>query len=94
MPRMLNSGLSAHRPRRFRREKSPQAPQVSAQVVAPTEGEVISVPEDLTTIKDLLEWIGEDSDRASAALDQELAKPENHQRKTLVSQLTELILEG
>ena len=58
------------------------------------------VPEDLTTVDDLLEWVHKaDSDneqaaRARAVLNAELARPEDDQRKTLVEPLEALLAEN
>ena len=69
----LNSGLSAHRPRRFTRQ-DPEA-----------------IPEDATTVDALLEWVGEDRDRAQRVLTTEQAQPEDDQRVTLVEPLQALL---
>lgn len=80
MPRrLLNSGLSAHGPRRYRRESAPS-----------TDPAPVEVPSDLTTISDLTGWVAGDPDRAQAVLDQENQK--SHPRSTLVTELTDIIL--
>lgn len=70
---MLNSGLSAHRPRRFSRA-TPE-----------------DIPEDVTTVEELLEWVGEDRDRAQRVLTAEEAQPEDDQRSTLMEPLQALL---
>lgn len=70
---LLNSGLSAHRPRRFARQ-NPEA-----------------IPEDATTVDELLEWVGEDRERAQRVLTAEQAQPEDDQRSTLLEPLEALL---
>lgn len=50
------------------------------------------IPEDLSTIDELLSWVGADPDRAEVVLAAENAK--SGPRKTLVQQLTDIILEA
>lgn len=64
------------------------------EAYAATEAEV-TVPEDLTTVDAVLEWVREDEStsqaRAKAALDAEQAKSEEDQRSTLVGPLEALL---
>lgn len=81
MARILNSGLTARRPRKYTRPVAEPATDPSGPV-----------PADLTTVGDLLDWVGNDADRAQLVLDQENAK--DKPRKTLVEPLATVILEA
>lgn len=107
---MLNSGMSAHRPRRYRSTDAdvpvtsappadaPTPPDLPAD--PPTDADASqdeTVPDGMTKVVDLLDWVREGDDpaaRAQAVLEWENEKPEQHRRTTLVSDLTDLILEG
>lgn len=93
MTRLLNSGLSAHRARKY----TPQPEQpVSGPQTESQEPQTEIVPEGMTKVDELLEWVneGDVAARAQAVLTWETEKPEKHQRKTLVQQLAEQILEA
>lgn len=77
---LLNSGLNVgpHRARTYRRSTPPPAPATG-------------VPEDLTTVEDLLGWVGEDTERAQVVLNAERSKDEDDQRSTLVEPLEALV---
>lgn len=98
MVRLLNSGMRAHGPRRYVRpsQRPSEVKQPNGGATTPPESEETSteVPDGLSRVVDLLEWVGDDPDRAEAVLQLEKSKPEEHQRKTLVQQLTEVILEA
>lgn len=83
MARILDSGLTARRPRKYTRPVDEPATDPSG----PPE-----VPADLTTVGDLLGWVGDDADRAQAVLDQENVK--DKPRKTLAEPLATVILEA
>jgi hypothetical protein len=76
MARLLNSGLRAT-PHRARRYSKDVHPDI---------------PEDLTTVADLTEWVGDDRARAEVVLVQEQAKPQDDQRSTLLEALNAVLL--
>lgn len=81
---LLDSGLSAHRPRRYTgKAKATPAPEPDAQ------GSVTDVPD--ANVAKVLEWVDGDPERAQQALDHENTK--DTPRKTLVHDLTNLILD-
>lgn len=130
--RLLNSGLGAHRPRRYNpqgaeaseyadllqpgpdlSQAAQPAPGAPPLEVAPGASQDVSgseapevevapevvpevVPEGVTKIADLEEWVGagDRPARAQAVLEAELEKPKNHQRKTLIATMTDIVVEG
>ena len=77
----------------LRNDGNPYAP-LDAVVEDVVESEVEektveSLPEDVTTIKGILEWVGEDKDRAELVKAGE--EGAEHPRKTLLQSLEEII---
>lgn len=95
--------LGPHRRRRYVKPEAPETPpeETEGAEVAKSTTETenvpengssdVEVPQDLTKVADLLEWVGDDKARAQAVLDQEQAKPESEVRVTLVSKLTSIL---
>lgn len=66
---------------------NPYAPKKKApEVVEEPKSEI---PEDVTTIKEIIEWVGDSTDKAKLALEEESSK--ENPRKTLVKDLEEII---
>lgn len=53
------------------------------------QDEPVAVPEGMTKVKDLEEWVGSDPERAQAVLDRELAQ--SYQRPTVVSGMEAIV---
>jgi hypothetical protein len=62
------------------------APEVLATVEEVEEDDSLTVP--VGSVAEVLEWVGEDQERAQLALDAEKA---GHSRKTLLKQLKDLV---
>lgn len=62
------------------------APEAPAPVEEVVEDDSVKVP--VGSVAEVLEWVGEDQERAQLALDVETA---GHQRKTLLKQLKDLV---
>ena len=75
----------------LRNDGNPFAPfdAVDGDVVESTVEEVQTLPEDVTTIKEILAWVGDDKDRAELVKANE--ESEENPRKTLVKSLEEII---
>lgn len=88
------SGMQLEGPYRRRRYTPAETPEVPAEepqeegAVEPS-AETETVPEKVVDVK---EWVGEDSDRALAALEVEQAKPEAEQRATLLTWLQDILV--
>ena len=80
---MSNSGKNPYA------AKSPRPTVVKPEALAVQEVSPVGEPSVPTgSIAELLEWVGEDEERAAAALEAELA---GHGRKTLVSKLENIL---
>lgn len=67
-------------------QSAPQGEAVKASETAKTESIKVEVPD--TTIEGTLDWVGDDKERASLAIEAENAKPKP--RKTLINKLEEV----
>lgn len=101
MARMLNSGLSAHGPRRYVKRSAPQglAPaqgsarlEVDAGTGPHAPGPQATAEDVPTKAADVLEWVGDDTARAELALDVEMSRSEKDRRKTLVTALSDMVM--
>lgn len=100
MARVVNSGLLAgpHHARRYAKRQTPLSGSEASGGTQPPVGtgtdadEALTLPEGTTRIEDILKWVGTDPQRAQVALSAETSKPEKHQRKTLIADLTDLVL--
>lgn len=52
--------------------------------------ETVEVPEDITKVDDLKDWVGDDPVRAQAVIDRENSG--SYQRKTLLSHMAEIVV--
>jgi hypothetical protein len=64
---------------------------VEVTVLAETTDAAVATDDQPHTVKDILDYVGDDVDKAQTALDDELAKPADEQRSTLVEKLQAII---
>lgn len=102
--RLLNSGLGPHRPRTYRRNTTVTSPLETQPTVQPLAGpnpqdpdpvsaqETVEVPENITKVDALKDWVGNDPARAQAVIDRENAG--SYQRKTLLAHMADIVVAG
>jgi hypothetical protein len=97
--RLLNSGLraTAHRPRRYSKpsqepqgsgDTNPSADPPAEPTGEPADAQVV-VPDDVTKVADIEQWVGDDPAKAQAVLDREQAAA--YVRPTVVKAMTAVV---